>query len=307
MCGSLWCILEERAYSVKTKMDELIQKREKTLRVLITVKTYPIPSAKYDELVCTAGVTESGDFVRLYPINFRELPFTQQYKKYQWIEITAEKHKGRDIRKESYRPDCDSIHILSEPIKSNPGNWAERTRYALARKARSMEDLVEQQARDRTSLGVFRPKKVRDLIITPDTPEWPAKFVNALRQQRLFEYRETTLVPPRKVPFKFHYHFECDDPRCKRNHRMMIEDWEVGALFWRLVDQGAPHQKAADSVRDKFLNDLCGPDKDTHFYVGTILAHPKSWVVIGVFYPKIHTGKADGICVPSLFDMDTLN
>lgn len=46
------------------------------LKVLITVKTYPIPSAKYDELVCTAGVTGAGDFIRLYPINFRDLPFS---------------------------------------------------------------------------------------------------------------------------------------------------------------------------------------------------------------------------------------
>ena len=37
------------------------------LKVLVTVKTYPIPSAKYDELSCTAGVTEAGDFIRLYP------------------------------------------------------------------------------------------------------------------------------------------------------------------------------------------------------------------------------------------------
>ncbi len=51
------------------------------LRVLITVKTYPIPSSKYDELVCTAGVTETGDFVRLYPINFRDLPYYQKFKK----------------------------------------------------------------------------------------------------------------------------------------------------------------------------------------------------------------------------------
>ena len=34
------------------------------LKVLVTVKTYPIPSAKYDELSCTAGVTETGDFIR---------------------------------------------------------------------------------------------------------------------------------------------------------------------------------------------------------------------------------------------------
>lgn len=45
------------------------------LKVLITVKTYPVPSTKYDELVCTAGVTEPGDFIRLYPINFREFLF----------------------------------------------------------------------------------------------------------------------------------------------------------------------------------------------------------------------------------------
>ena len=207
------------------------------LKVLITVKTYPIPSKKYDELVCTAGVTESGDFIRLCPINFRDWPFEQQYKKYQWIEVVAEKHKGRDVRKESYRPDCDSIQILGEPIKPNPGNWAERARYALAKESRSMEDLYDRQKADRTSLGVFRPKRVHDLVITPDAPEWPPKFLHALQQQRLFEYRKKTLVPPRKVPFKFHYQFECDDPRCK-GHRMMIEDWEVGALFWRLVDQG---------------------------------------------------------------------
>ena len=40
-------------------------KNERDLRVLIMVKTYPIPSDKYDELVCTAGVTESGEFIRL--------------------------------------------------------------------------------------------------------------------------------------------------------------------------------------------------------------------------------------------------
>jgi hypothetical protein len=29
----------------------------------------------------------------------------------------------------------------------------------------------------------------------------------------------------------------------------------------------------------------CASDLDTHFYAGTILAHPKSWVVIGVYWP----------------------
>ena len=236
----------------------------KRLKVLITVKTYPIPSSQYDELVCTAGVTEDGDFIRLYPINFRDLPFSQQYRKYQWIEVTVTKHIGRDARKESYRPDCHSIEVLGDPIRSNPGNWGLRAKFALAKKARSMEELKERQALDRTSLGVFRPKNVRDLRWEEVEPNWSPSFMHALRQQRLWEDRTTTLEPPRKVPFKFSYRFKCDDNQCK-GHKMMIEDWEVGALFWRLVDKGASHVEAAEKVRAKFFDDLCGPDRDTHF------------------------------------------
>ncbi len=70
---------------------------------------------------------------------------------------------------------------------------------------------------------------------------------------------------------------------------MMIEDWEVGALYWRLRDKGTDSEAAAKQVKQKFLDELCGPDKDTRFIVGTILAHPSSWVVIGLFYPKKDT------------------
>ena len=29
---------------------------------------------------------------------------------------------------------------------------------------------------------------------------------------------------------------------------MMIEDWEVGALFWSLADRGASHDEASEFV-----------------------------------------------------------
>ena len=123
-----------------------------------------------------------------------------------------------------------------------------------------MEDSTISNRQDRTSLRHFQAKKVNDLVISADNAEWSPKFLHALQQQRLFEYRQRTLVPPRKVPFKFHYCFECDDPRCKANHKMMIEDWEVGAFFWRMVDSGSTPGEAAQKVREKFLDDLCGPD-----------------------------------------------
>ena len=37
-------------------------------KVLISVKTYPTLSEKYDELVCTAGFLEDGSWIRIYPI-----------------------------------------------------------------------------------------------------------------------------------------------------------------------------------------------------------------------------------------------
>lgn len=254
------------------------------LKVLITVKTYPIPSRKYGELVCTAGVNEDGEFIRLYPINLRDLPYTQQYKKYQWIEIKAERHRGRDTRKESWRPNCDTLQVLGEPIGTGKGDWSERAQFVLKNQAQSMEDLWQRQELDNTSLGIIRPKAIEDLVISPDEPEWKPAFLEELRQAQFWEDR-TTKDPPRKLPFKFHFRFRCDDDRCK-GHKMMIEDWEVGALFWNMVDQGHSQDDASQIVRDKFLNELCGPARDPHFYVGTVLEYPKSWVIIGVFWPK---------------------
>jgi hypothetical protein len=67
---------------------------------------------------------------------------------------------------------------------------------------------------------------------------------------------------------------------------MMIEDWELGALYWNCVDGGYSPDDACKKVKQKFLDQICGTDRDTHFYVGTVLAHPNSWVVIGAFWPK---------------------
>jgi len=203
------------------------------MRILITVKTYPIPSSKYDELVCTAGVLEGNGFVRLYPINFRDLPFDQQYKKYQWIDVEATKHTGRDARKESYRPKSDTLKLIGKPIPTRNGDWSERAKYVLKNASASIEELDERQQSDRTSLGIFKPKKIHDLVYVPDAAQWKPRFLAELAQARLWDPRTVSKEPPRKMPFIFRYHFECDDSRCKRNHQMMIEDWELGALLHR--------------------------------------------------------------------------
>lgn len=39
-----------------------------------------------------------------------------------------------------------------------------------------MEELVARQEKDRTSLGIFRPREILDLIVRPDAADWKPGF-----------------------------------------------------------------------------------------------------------------------------------
>ncbi len=251
-----------------------------TKRVLITVKTYPLPSDKYLELVCTAGMLEDGSFIRLYPIDYRYRPYWQWYKKYQWIEIEVEKH-DKDRRKESYRPRIESIKTLSSPLDTK-NCWADRRAVVLRQPSTSIEELKERQKADGTSFGVVKPKEVTDLIIEPDDDKWKPAWEADIAQLRMFGPERK---PLEKIPYKFKYRFTCDDPRCK-GHQMMVEDWEVGALYRNVLSSCGDPERAAQSVRDRFLTTLCGPNIDTHFFVGTVLKYG-TWIILGVFWPPM--------------------
>jgi hypothetical protein len=79
-----------------------------TKRVLITVRTYPLPAHRGIEVSCTAGVTSNGNWIRLFPIPYRFLKPDQRFTKYQWIEVDATHPRG-DTRPESYTLRMDSI------------------------------------------------------------------------------------------------------------------------------------------------------------------------------------------------------
>lgn len=248
-------------------------------KVLITAKTYPHPSATYQELVCTTGVLEDGTFIRLYPIDYRYMPYWKWYKKYQWIEVEIIKN-DKDPRKESYRPKVDTINPIAEPL-STKNNWQERKKFVLAKGTQTIEHLNELKDQDKTSLGIVRPTNISDFVIKPCTDEWKGQWQTALKQNRLFGPDKK---PLEKVPFKFSYIFTCDNNRC-RGHKMMIKDWEVGQLFRKMKEQGNNPKEAAQKVKETFYNELCASDIDTHFFVGTVLSHG-TWLILGVFWPK---------------------
>ena len=133
--------------------------------ILIVVKTYPEISRKYTETVCTAGVlADSKTFVRLYPIRFRYLEGTMQFKKYQWIRANITKATS-DPRPESYNIAPDSIE-LGDVIPAGK-TWEEHCSWLLNEKTvfPSVEALRVAQENDGTSLGIVKPKIVNRVII----------------------------------------------------------------------------------------------------------------------------------------------
>src|SRR3546814_9364123 len=82
------------------------------------------------------------------------------------------------------------------------------------------------------TLGILRPTRIVGLDITPvDNPDWTKeelqKLVQYQQQAGLFDdddAREITTL--RKLPFSFHYNYECEVGGETRAYRHKVADWE---------------------------------------------------------------------------------
>lgn len=261
-------------------------------KVLVAVKTYPAISSKYEELVCTAGFTENGTWIRIYPIQFRKKSYNEQYKKYDWIEIDLVKNNG-DFRPESYRPySHDSeIKILNHIETTN--NWAERKRFVLRKIYNNLTELIAEAHNKNicTSLAVFKPTQILNFTIEEVEREWDKKKLAKLEAERkqgnLFEQPENPFEVVQKLPYKFSYIFE--DNQGKQS-KLMIEDWEIGQLYWNcLARHGGSEIKAVEDVKKKYFDDFA-KTKDLHLFLGTSQLHhyvsQNPFMIIGTFHPK---------------------
>lgn len=203
-------------------------------KILITVKTYPTLSDKYDELVCTAGLREDGSWVRLYPIPFRKLDYESRYSKYQWIELDLVKNTS-DPRPESYRPFNYEEIITKEKIPTGKDKlWIERKRYVLKKVYRRMAKLIGEAKNKEicTSLATFKAKEILGFKIESAARDWDKKKLAKLRakaqQTNMFQTAENPFEVVRKVPYKFSYKFIDENDK---ESTLMIEDWEICQLY----------------------------------------------------------------------------
>ncbi len=249
--------------------------------VFLTVKAYPERSRKYGACVCTAGITESGEMIRLYPIPFETFRGGKNIPKYSWISVDCEKASEYLNRKESYRVRYETIQILNHIGTGYDKSWDERNGIVLPVLSESLEDLEKHAGLDNTSLGLIKPRQITDLTIDEKegVDEQESEIIREVQMTLDGESRSQL----ENIEYNFRYHFLCSNPDCK-GHNIMCEDWEMLESWRSWKRKYSNREILVGKFRDKYLHEMV--KKDLYFFVGT---HSRfnTWLIIGLYYPPI--------------------
>lgn len=261
-------------------------------RFLITVKTYPQPSSKYEELVCTAGLFEGKKWIQVYPVPYRFLNDNQMYPKYSWVVVDLVRNKS-DFRPESYRPKKGLDEIFSVESKlDTKKNWAARKSYIQSEIFTSMNELIVlSKSEQKKSLATMKPQEVTSFVIENTDREWKEEWKNQALQMSYLEYAKSNKPGKRrlvqKVPYNYYYELLTKGDNNPR--KLKIEDWEIGALYWHCLSRtGGDETEANRLVYKKYFDEFV-TNKDLYFFLGTTKIYhnisPNPFMIIGVFYP----------------------
>lgn len=254
-------------------------------RVLITAKAAPETSTKHGEVVCTAGITDQGEFIRLYPIPLDLFRQGKGFRKFDWIEVECEKAKEYLSRKESYKIRGNTLRVvdrsLNEKVKGKT-NWAGRNEVLMPMVNQSIEELEQAFKDDKTSLGLIKVNELTEFIRTKDLDEGD-KVIHKVMQTVLDQSFGTENLrgfePLQQIPHIYKYHFTCKGDACHK-HRMTCEDWELFEAHRTWPDRYK--EKTWDMIQDRFFRFM--KERDLHFFLGTESQYGH-WLIIGIYYP----------------------
>lgn len=233
-------------------------------RILITVRTYPNPSGPYMETVCTGGITDTGQWRRLYPVPLRYLEKAQQYRTYDWISVKV--REGKDGRPETRTPDNSSIRIVGREK-----GWLARHDWVGPTIFRSMAALSEQER----SIGPVRVQEVLGLESTSRSSEWTQKQKQKLAQGFLLEDRQEL----EKIPFDFYIRWRDGDGE---EHKSRFDAWEVFQT-WR--NYRRRYSDPIEKLRAVWLDRMDVVKNDVSFFMGNMAQRRNVWLVCGIYHP----------------------
>jgi hypothetical protein len=141
-----------------------------------------------------------------------------------------------------------------------------------------------------TSLAVFKPTKIMGFKWEAVDRDWDKSLLELLKmnakQKDLFKNSENPFEVVRKLPYKFSYSFMDETGK---ESALMIEDWEIGQLFWNCLAKRKDEQRACADVKKKYYDDFA-KTKDLHFFLGTTRKFHSvglnPFIIVGTFHPK---------------------
>ncbi len=250
--------------------------------VLITVKAYPNPSAKYGETVCCAGIDLSNNqWIRLYPIPFRDLDIDKKFNKYNIIKVNCFKSKT-DNRPESYHVNSDSIKIVKNIDTKR--NWEERKSHIMQLPIKSMCQFYKDLEKNNISLALIKPERISFESIA-QKPSDKKRREECYAQLSFFNKYKDDIE---EIPYKFYYNFYCSGEKECQGHKLSICDWEIGQAYRNWRNKYDNEIILLDKIKEKWM-DISNTDKrDVYFYVGNMHRFPTNFLVLGVFYPRLN-------------------
>ncbi len=250
-------------------------------RILITVKAYPNPSTKYGETVCCAGVDlGTGQWIRLYPIPYRDLDNDQKFRKYSIIEAECAPAQD-DKRPESFKVRSSTIKII-EWIDTEKGKWSKRKSLVMQLPVKSMCQVYKDMKKEDQSLGIIKPTNI--------SFDWGKRSKSdqlareACYSQLGFFKKNKEAIE--KIPFNFYYTFKCAIEDTCPGHKLLIIDWEIDQAYrdWRY--RYPREEVLLEKIKQKWMDLSDDTKKDVYFYVGNMLRIRKNFMVLGVFNPR---------------------
>ena len=233
--------------------------------------------------MCVAAVSEDGrEMLRLYPIRFRHLPKERQFDRFDLIEMDAERPRD-DHRPESRHVVEDSIRIVSAGKDLSDAAKVQLWKPFIASNLKALHE--ENKATGR-SFGIVRPDAGSMKFFTKPIAQTNAQdqALNAslFQQNALFE---DPLKPLQKAECAFGYRFTSGG----HEHNHLIHDWEVQAAFF------AYRRKYGDQALAKLQQEYGQniPTRHPHFIMGTMKAHPQTFIIIGVLRSGIDPADLD--------------
>ena len=237
------------------------QGREK---VLVLVKALPHAGKRHGETVCCAGVTETGQWRRQYPIHFRQLQ--NSFSRWDWIEYDWIKPKADERRQESRRVQESTICIV--------GKMPERERAPFLN--RIIVSSTKEAASRGSSLAIIRPHQSEffwSIKTAQEINDERHSYQMAAKQFSLFDQQLAALTP---CPYSFKFKYVTEDGV---KHVATCDDWETTAMFYRFRRQYGTERALVEMER--CFNQIY-PTKGMAFAMGTHSRFPDIWLLVGV-------------------------